>query len=81
MAALEPRVLLKLLNGMKSGDKPTGEHRSSLCKSPTLFSRILTRRISGRSTDSTLSFRILQIQSTLIFCLSKTTSLSATRCS
>lgn len=30
MAALEPGVLLKLLNGMKSGDKPTGEHRSSL---------------------------------------------------
>nr|GMD23294.1 Peptidyl-prolyl cis-trans isomerase FKBP4, N-terminally processed like [Ipomoea batatas] len=30
MAALEAGVLLKLLNGMKSGDKPTGEHRSSL---------------------------------------------------
>ncbi|MCD7464558.1 hypothetical protein HAX54_052985 [Datura stramonium] len=30
MAALAPGILLKLLNGMKSGVKPTSEHRSSL---------------------------------------------------
>ncbi|KAJ4961421.1 hypothetical protein NE237_021331 [Protea cynaroides] len=30
MAALAPGILLKLLNGMNSGLKPTGEHRSSL---------------------------------------------------
>ncbi|KAL6959103.1 hypothetical protein U1Q18_046089 [Sarracenia purpurea var. burkii] len=30
MATLAPGVLLKLLNGMNSGVKPTGEHRSSL---------------------------------------------------
>ncbi|XP_042498662.1 uncharacterized protein LOC122077015 [Macadamia integrifolia] len=30
MAALAPGILLKLLNGMKTGVKPTGEHRSSL---------------------------------------------------
>ncbi|RAL53266.1 hypothetical protein DM860_006938 [Cuscuta australis] len=30
MAALAPGVLLKLLDGMKSGVKPTSEHRSSL---------------------------------------------------
>ncbi|XP_051122668.1 uncharacterized protein LOC127245697 [Andrographis paniculata] len=30
MAALAPGILLKLLNGMNTGVKPTGEHRSSL---------------------------------------------------
>lgn len=30
MASLAPGILLKLLNGMNSGMKPTGEHRSSL---------------------------------------------------
>lgn len=30
MASLAPGILLKLLNGMKSGVKPTSEHRSSL---------------------------------------------------
>ncbi|KAK9063446.1 hypothetical protein SSX86_017316 [Deinandra increscens subsp. villosa] len=30
MAALAPGILLKLLNGMNSGSKPTSEHRSSL---------------------------------------------------